>query len=325
MISIILNEAGEEAHFVAAWPDEAIQFYPAGTLARDVRPDTTILSVFIHTAVRADDIATLPNLQLIATRSTGYDHIDVAYCHEHGITVCNVPAYGERTVAEYAMALMLASCRLLIPSTIRLQRDFRADVQGLRGIDIFRKTIGIVGTGRIGKNFGRMCTGFGVTLLAYDVYPDTHWAADVGAQYVGLDELYRNADIISFHAPLTPSTHHLFGMAALQHVKPGVVIINTSRGALISNEALLAGLDSGKIRAAGLDVEEYEHLIGTVTRTPEAHLLKDILSHPHVIASAHNAYNSHEALERILSTTVTSINQHRAGQQPDDRIAPVRR
>ncbi|MFM2032570.1 MAG: hypothetical protein RLZZ297_1335 [Chloroflexota bacterium] len=313
MLSIILNEATEEAQFVAAWPDEDLRFYPAGTPASAIDPATTILSVFIHTAVRADDIARLPRLRLIATRSTGFDHIDLAYCSSHGITVCNVPAYGERTVAEYAMALTLASCRMLIPSTVRLQRDYRADVQGLRGIDLYGKTVGIVGTGRIGKNYGRMCTGFGVQLLAYDVYPDAHWAADVGATYVGLDELYRNADIISFHAPLNPSTHHLFGMAALQHVKEGVVIINTSRGALIANEALLAGLDSGKIRAAGLDVEEYEHLIGTVTRTPEAHLLRDILSHPHVIASAHNAFNSHEALERIVTTTIQSINQHRAG------------
>ncbi|MFM2308874.1 MAG: hypothetical protein RLY87_995 [Chloroflexota bacterium] len=316
MISIILNESGEEAQFVAAWPGVSLAFHPAGTPCSAIHPDTTILSVFIHTAVRAEDIARLPHLQLIATRSTGYDHIDVEYCHAHGIVVCNVPAYGERTVAEYAMSLMLASCRLLIPSTVRLQRDFRADVVGLRGIDLFQKTIGIVGTGRIGRNFGRMCTGFGVNLLAYDIQPDEGWARDVQATYVGLDVLYQQADVISFHAPLTPQTHHVFDMAALSLIKRGVIIINTSRGALISNEALLAGLDSGQIRAAGLDVEEYEHLIGTVTRTPEAHLLKDILAHPHVIASAHNAFNSHEAIERIITTTIDTIRQVQAGMVP---------
>ena len=134
MISIILNESTEEAQFVAAWPDAALQFYAAGSLCSVVHPDTTILSVFIHTAVRADDMARLPKLRMIATRSTGYDHIDLDYCAAHGITVCNVPAYGERTVAEYAMALLLASSRMLIPSTVRLQRDFRADVAGLRGM-----------------------------------------------------------------------------------------------------------------------------------------------------------------------------------------------
>jgi D-lactate dehydrogenase len=316
MISIILNESNEEAQFVAAWPDVPLQFYAAGSPCSAVHPDTTILSVFIHTAVRAEDLARLPKLRLIATRSTGYDHIDLDYCAAHGITVCNVPAYGERTVAEYAMALLLASSRMLIPSTVRLQRDFRADVVGLRGIDIFQKTIGIVGTGRIGRNFGRMCTGFAPTIVAYDVHPDHTWATEVNATYVGLDELYRQSDIISFHAPLTPQTHHIFGMAALSHVKHGVIIINTSRGALIANEALLAGLDSGQIRAAGLDVEEYEHLIGTVTRTPEAHLLKDILAHPHVIASAHNAFNSHEAIERIMTTTIDTIRQVQAGMAP---------
>jgi len=323
MISIILNESREEAQFTAALPDVPISFHPAGTACAAIPGDTTLLSVFIHTAVRAADMARLPHLRLIATRSTGYDHIDLEYCRAHGIVVCNVPAYGERTVAEYAMALLLATSRLLIPSTVRLQRDFRSDVVGLRGIDLYGKTIGIVGTGRIGRNFGRMCTGFGVDLLAYDVHPDQSWAAEVKATYVGLEDLYRQSDIISFHAPLTPQTHHLFGMEALSHIKHGVIIINTSRGALIANEALLAGLDSGQIRAAGLDVEEYEHLIGTVTRTPEAHLLKDIIAHPHVIASAHNAFNSHEALDRIITTTIDTINQHIGGLIPTCAIVPV--
>lgn len=316
MISIILNEPWEEAHFRTAWPGAAFHLYPPGTTADAIASDTTVLSTFIHTKVTAAHMDRLPNLRLIATRSTGYDHIDCAAATARKIAVCNVPAYGERTVAEYAMALLLAATRLVMPSTQRLQRDFSKDVHGLRGIDIHGKTVGIVGTGRIGRNFGRMITGFAPHIIAYDITPELDWGKEIGATFVELETLYRQADIISFHLPLFANTHHVFNMQTLTLLKHGVVIVNTSRGGLIDSAALLAGLAQGIVRCAALDVVDHEELIGSSADTPDIHTMKALLAHPHVLASAHNAFNTIEALERIVSTTIDTINQHLAGVEP---------
>jgi D-lactate dehydrogenase len=307
MISVILNEPWEAAHFQQHWSAEELTLYPVGTDAAAVAPTTQVLSVFIHTPVRAADLARLPELKLIAIRATGYDHVDLDYCQAHGIAVCNVPAYGERTVAEYAMGLLLAAARHIVPSTLRLQREWRGDVQGLRGVDLHGKTLGLIGTGRIGRNMGQMTTGFGMRLLAYDLAPNLEWAQSVGATYVPLDTLYREADVLSFHAPLTASTRHLFNYDSLALIKPGLILINSSRGGLVQNTALLAGLEQGLIRAAGLDVIENEHLIGKNEPASDIALMQQILAHPAVIASAHNAYNSVEAIERIISTTIHNM------------------
>ena len=316
MISIILNEPWEEAHFRSAWSDESLMLYPPGTSAAVVASDTRVLSVFIHTRVTAADMDRLPNLRLIATRSTGYDHIDVAAAQARNIAVCNVPAYGERTVAEYAMALLLAATRLVLPSTYRLQHDFSKDVQGLRGIDIHGKTVGILGTGRIGRNFGRMIAGFAPHIIAYDITPELDWGKEIGATFVDLETLYRQSDIISFHLPLFTNTHHVFNMQTLALLKPGVVVVNTSRGGLVDSAALLAGLNQGIVRYAALDVVDHEELIGSGADTPDIQTMKALLAHPHVLASAHNAFNTSEALVRIVNTTIDSINNHLAGVEP---------
>lgn len=320
MISVILNEPWEAEHFRRHWSAEELTLYPAGTAAETVDATTRVLSVFIHTPVRVAALERLPQLKLIAIRATGYDHVDLDYCRAHNITVCNVPAYGERTVAEYAMGLLLATARHIVPSTLRLQREWRGDVQGLRGVDLHGKTIGIIGTGRIGRNMGQMTTGFGMRILAYDLAPDHAWASAVGATYAPLDTIYREADVLSFHAPLTNNTRHLFNHDSLTLIKPGVILINSSRGGLVQNTALLAGLAQGLIRAAGLDVIENEHLIGKDEPAGDIALMQQILAHPAVIASAHNAYNSVEALERIISTTIH--NMHCFAQQRDipDRL-----
>jgi D-lactate dehydrogenase len=316
MISIILNEPWEAAKCTATWDADQLTLYPAGTTADMVDPATEVLSTFIHTKITAAHMDRLPNLRLIATRSTGFDHIDVAAATARKIAVCNVPAYGERTVAEYAMALLLAATRLVLPSTYRLQHDFSASVQGLRGVDIHGKTVGIVGTGRIGRNFGRMINGFSPHIIAYDVTPDLDWGAEVGATFVDLESLYRQADIISFHLPLFATTHHTFNMQTLALLKPGVFVVNTSRGGLIDSAALLAGLKQGIVRGAALDVVDHEELIGSQSDSPDVQVMKELLAHPHVIASAHNAFNTSEALERILSTTIDTINQHLTGYEP---------
>lgn len=321
MISIILNEPWEESHFRTAWPDETLLLYPPGTSAATVASDTSVLSTFIHTKVTAADMDRLPNLRLIATRSTGYDHIDVTAAQARNIAVCNVPAYGERTVAEYAMALLLSATRLVLPSTYRLQHDFSKDVQGLRGIDIHGKTVGIVGTGRIGRNFGRMIAGFAPHIIAYDMTPELDWGREVGATFVDLETLYRQSDIISFHLPLFPNTHHIFNMQTLPLLKSGVVIVNTSRGGLVDSAALLAGLNQGIVRYAALDVVDHEELIGSGADSADIQTMKALLAHPHVLASAHNAFNTSEALVRIVNTTIDSINQHLAGVAPQYMVS----
>ena len=316
MIAVILNEPWEEAHFRAAWSDETLLIYPPGTSAAAVASNTSVLSVFIHTRITATDMDRLPNLRLIATRSTGYDHIDLAAARARHIAVCNVPAYGERTVAEYAMALLLAATRLVLPSTYRLQHDFSKDVQGLRGIDIHGKTVGIVGTGRIGRNFGRMIAGFAPHIIAYDITPALDWGNEVGATFVDLETLYRQADIISFHLPLFPNTHHIFNMQTLPLLKPGVVIVNTSRGGLVDSAALLVGLTQGIVRYAALDVVDHEELIGSGSNSADIQTMKALLAHPHVLASAHNAFNTSEALVRNVRTTIDTITHHFAGYEP---------
>lgn len=316
MISIILNEPWEAAKCLAVWQADQLTLYPAGTTADQIDPATTVLSTFIHTKISAAQMDRLPKLRLIATRSTGFDHIDIVAATARNIAVCNVPAYGERTVAEYTMALLLAATRLILPSTYRLQHDFSANVQGLRGVDIHGKTVGIVGTGRIGRNFGRMIAGFAPQIIAYDITPDRDWGSEIGATFVDLDTLYRQADIISFHLPLYANTHHTFNKQTLALLKPGVFVVNTSRGGLIDSAALLAGLNQGIVQGAALDVVDHEELIGSQSNSPDVQVMQDLLAHPHVIASAHNAFNTIEALERILSTTIDTINQHLTGHKP---------
>lgn len=319
-IAFILHETWEE-EYVTTRLTSGVKFYPVGTNVADVDPATEVVSVFIHSAIPARTLAKLPNLKLIATRSTGFDHIDLNYCREHGITVCNVPSYGERTVAEYAFALLLGLTRKVREGSERLQEKMSSDLDDLRGMDLFGKTMGIVGTGKIGRNAGNIAHGFGMKLLAYDMYPNEAWAKEVGAEYVDLKTIYGQSDVLTFHTPYNKETHHIFNKESLAQIKRGVVVVNTARGALAETEALLEGLDSGVIAGAALDVYEHEELVGKDAATmsdeekQQAELLEKLLTHKKVIASAHNAFNTHEALHRILDTTIETVKSYMDGQE----------
>ncbi len=286
--------------------------------------DVTALVTFIHSRITPAALARLPKLKLIATRSTGYDHIDLQACEQRGITVSNVPTYGENTVAEHTIALLLALARKLVPSIERTRRgDFRLD--GLRGFDLKGKTIGVIGTGHIGLNVIRYCLSFGMTVIAFDPKPDQNLAQTMGFDYLTLDQLFRRADVISPHVPLLPATTHLLNDAAFKQMKRGVIILNTSRGGVIDTKALVRALKNGIVSAAGLDVLEEECEI-----TEERDLLTDafrqkcdletilanhiLLERENVIITPHNAFNSQEALERILTTTIANIKAFQAGQ-----------
>ncbi|MDW8343409.1 MAG: hydroxyacid dehydrogenase [Verrucomicrobiae bacterium] len=291
--------------------------------------DVEVLSPFIYSKLTAERLAQLPALRLVATRSTGFDHIDVAECARRGVTVCNVPHYGENTVAEHTFALILALSRKVHEAFVRV-RAGNFSLDGLRGFDLKDKTIGVVGAGRIGLHVIRIARGFGMRVLAYDVRRDSFLAEVLGFEYVDLPVLLAQADIITLHAPYNRATHHLINRENIRQVKRGAILINTSRGGLVDTRALLEALDEGLLAGAGLDVLEGEETI-----LEESALLRDktnpellrqaiqnhlILKKPNVVFTPHNAFNSQEALQRILETTAQNILEFGAGR-PQNVVA----
>lgn len=262
--------------------------------------------VFVNDDVNAAVIDRLYELgvKLIALRSAGYNNVDVraAFGKVH---VVHVPAYSPYAVAEHAMALLLTSVRRIHKAYNRT-REFNFSLSGLTGFDLHGKTVGVVGTGKIGRIFIDICRGFGMNVIAYDRYP----AEDSGIAYVPLQELFRRSDIISLHCPLTDDTRHMIGADAIAAMKKGVVIVNTSRGGLIDAEALLEGIKERKIGAACLDVYEEEANVFFEDRS--GHILNDdllsrLISMPNVIVTSHQAFLTEEALTNIAETTVSNI------------------
>lgn len=286
--------------------------------------------MFIDSQLTAELLAKLPNLQLITTRSTGYDHIDLIYCKQKNITVCNVPEYGTHTVAEHTFALILALSRKLIPSVERARRgDFTLD--GLTGFDLYKKTLGIVGLGNIGKAVAQIGKGFGMDVLAYARHPNVELAKQIGIIYVDLDHLMKVSDVISLHVPLTGETKHMINKENIHSLKKGSLLINTARGGLIETEAILLGLQEGFISGVGVDVLEEEVNIKEerqllsekflVENDIKTQLLNHVLlTRDEVIVTPHNAFNSAEALRRILDVTVDNISQF-LHNQPQNTVS----
>ena len=265
-----------------------------------------VVCVFVNDSVDKAVIDKLYELgiKLIALRSAGYNNVDVRAAFGK-IHVVHVPAYSPYAVAEHAMALLLTSVRRIHKAYNRT-REFNFSLSGLTGFDMHGKTVGVIGTGRIGRIFIDICRGFGMNVLAYDRFP----AQDSGLHYVTLDELFAQSDIISLHCPLTDETRHLIGAAAIEKMKKGVVIVNTSRGGLIDAEALLEGIKHRKVGAACLDVYEEEADVFFEDRS--GHILNDdvlsrLISMPNVIVTSHQAFLTEEALNNIAETTVNNI------------------
>jgi len=285
--------------------------------------DPEILTVFIYSPVTSEVLKKYPSLKMIATLSTGYDHIDLTACHDRGIIVSNVPSYGENTVAEQAFALLLALTRKIVPSVNKTrQGDFTLD--GLRGVDLHGKTFGVIGTGRIGQHAIRMAKGFGMNVIAFDAKPNTALAMELGYTYHSLEDVLKLADVVSLHAPALPSTLHMMNEERLRLMKPTAYLINTARGTLVDTQALVRVLESGHLAGVGLDVLEEEKAIleerqlisEQFARTADLKtMLADhaLLDHPRVIITPHNAFNTREALERILRTTIDNVKGFIAG------------
>jgi D-lactate dehydrogenase len=292
--------------------------------------DCEVIAFFIYSKINNGLLGKLKKVKMITTMSTGFDHIDIEACRKKGIVACNVPAYGDNTVAEHAMALLLAISRKLIPSVERTRKgDF--SLEGLRGFDLKGKTVGILGTGRIGRNVAHYAEAFGMKVIAFDKFPNESLAKECGFTYVSFDELLAQSDVLSLHLPEMPETHHIINKDNVKKIKKGCVLINTARGGLIETEAILIGLKEGNFSACGLDVleeecaikEEPELLHETFQKSCDLKTLLEehiLLEHPQVIITPHNAFNSAEALTRILDTTIENINSFLSGV-PKNKIA----
>lgn len=282
----------------------------------NVDSKATIISVFVNSNVSAEIMDLMPKLKLIAVRATGYNNVDLAAAAQRGIAVVNVPAYGDHTVAEYAFGLILSLLRK-IPASMAAVENGNPP---LRGHDISGKTLGVIGTGRIGQKVISIAKAFNMNVIAYDPFPNKHAARKLGFHYVTLQNLLKNSHIVTLHAPYNSNNHHLIGVKEFTLMRRGSYIINTARGELIDNQALISALENNHLAGAALDVLEGEKLI---SHQEEIHLLRSkeldpyslelsfevttLLKMPNVIITQHNAYNSWEAIRRINLVTVENI------------------
>ncbi len=243
----------------------------------------------------------LPRLKLVATRSTGYDHIDWKYAASRGIPVCNVPGYGSNTVAEFATGLLLSVSRKIWKAAERYPRgDYTID--GMEGVDLEGKTIGIVGTGSIGLKMARIAKGLGMRICASDIYENREAAAEIGFTYVPFQRLLEESDVISLHLPLTEETYHLINRETLKRVKPGAILINTGRGELVDTDAMRSALSEGKLYGVGLDVIEGER--------EKTYDFRDL----NAVVTTHIGWFTREAVRRIVSTALDNIRAFMRGE-----------
>ena len=278
---------------------------------------------FVNDTVNAAVIDRLVELgiSIVAMRCAGYNNVDMRHAYGR-VHVVRVPAYSPYAVAEHAMAMLLTSIRRIHKAYIR-SRDFNFSLNNLTGFDLHGKTVGVIGTGRIGRVFIDICRGFGMKVLCYDKYPFPGLDNGDTIRYVDLPELFQHSDIISLHCPLTEDTYHLINADSLSQCKRGMVLINTSRGALVDAEALLEGIKSRHVGAACLDV--YEEEGDLFFEDKSGHILEDdtlarLISMPNVIVTSHQAFLTEEALENIAETTVQNILALRDNEQCDNEV-----
>ncbi|HVB20078.1 MAG TPA: NAD(P)-dependent oxidoreductase [Candidatus Paceibacterota bacterium] len=320
------GEAWEEAYVRERLPGHDIDFHERSlaTYPELTDPSAQVLCTFIESPITEAEISRFPSLKLIATRSTGFDHIDLAAASARSITVANVPFYGENTVAEFAFALILALSRRVIDADERVRETGTFSLDGLRGFDLAGKTLGVIGTGHIGAHVIRMAQGFGMKIIGFDAYPNRDLSHTLGFAYTALPDLLAQADIVTLHVPYNEHTHHLINKENIVNIKKGAYLVNTARGAVVETDALVGALRSGMLAGAALDVLEEEGDLANETALftvphPNADAIKTLLEdhylidHPRVIVTPHTAFNTIEAIERILDTTVENIKNFAAG------------
>lgn len=301
------GEPWEEAYVRAKLPNEEIIFH---TESLDALPDLSdaeaeVLCPFIDSSIKEAEMNRFPALKLIATRSTGFDHLDLAAAKARDIVVANVPFYGENTVAEFTFALLLALSRRIIDADEKVRAGTFSPA-GLRGFDLSGKTIGVVGTGHIGAHVIRMAKGFGMNVIGFDAFPNAELSHTLDFPYVPLPELLAQSDVVTLHVPYNEHTHHLINAGNISNFKKGSYLINTARGAVVETEALIEALKNETLAGAGLDVlEEEQNLQDTESKVSIEN--QYLIAHPRVIVTPHLAFNTQEAVERILNTTTENI------------------
>ncbi|PTU64227.1 hydroxyacid dehydrogenase [Chromobacterium sp. Panama] len=280
--------------------------------------DVDAVCPFVNDRLDAAVVAKLAaaGVKLVTLRCAGYNGVDLAACRRHGIAVTRVPAYSPHAVAEHAFALLLAVVRRIHKSYTRVREmDFSLD--GLVGFDLYGKTMGVLGAGRIGQATMSIARGFGMRVLAYDLYPNAELAASLGCEFVSLEEVWRQADVISLHLPLTAESRHVVNRETLARMKPGAVLINTSRGGLIDTAALLEALKAGRLSGVGLDVYEMEEGV-FFENLSESGLQDDqlarLLTFPNVLVTSHQGFLTREALMNIADTTLGNAGAFERGE-----------
>ena len=299
----------EQSIFVQAFSGAEVSFCEEKLNEENVNKvkDAEIICVFKDSLVGKNVIDAIPNLKFIATRTTGFDFIDCEYAKTKGVKVSNVPAYGSETVAEFAFALLLTLSRKIREANQALKDNGDYFIpKNLQGFDLNGKTLGVIGTGKIGKNVIEIAHGFDMNVLAYDLYPDTKFAMENGFVYKTLEEVLSQSDVVTLHAPYTKENHHLINKNNISLFKKGAYLINTARGELIETEALVGALQDGTIAGAGLDVSEGENEFKKGDTIP-------MLKMSNVVMTPHIAFNTREAETRILQTTTDNIKGFLSG------------
>jgi D-lactate dehydrogenase len=277
-----------------------------------------IISTFVYSTFDKELLDKLPNLKMISTGSTGVDHIDIEECKKRNIIVANVPIYGANTVAEYAMALLLVVAKRIVPAHQSVENgEFSPD--GLTGIDLEGKTLGVIGVGKIGQRLVKMARGMGMKVLGVERTLDPALAKKLGFKYVDLETCLKGSDCVSLHVPSNQETFHLINKKNIKLMKPGSILVNTSRGAVVETEAIVWALNNKILRGVGLDVTEEEDKVENISmvmsRKPTKEDLREVLSfhmlrdRDDVVFTPHIAFNTEEAIGRIIKTTVENINR----------------
>ncbi|MDO8492795.1 MAG: NAD(P)-dependent oxidoreductase [bacterium] len=307
--------------------ESELVFYE-GQLKSDNLPpqsDFEIICVFVDSTVNKAVLDNFQNLKGVVTRSTGYDHVDLKECASRNIVVSSVPSYGENTVAEFAFALILALSRKVYAAVDNFRETGKYSFEGLMGFDLKGKTIGVIGTGRIGKYSIKIAKGFGMNVVGYDAFPNEAMSKELDFPYMSFEEVLKISDVVTIHVPALPETEHMFNEKTIPLMKKGALLVNTARGSVVKTEALVAALQSGHLAGAGLDVLEEEGVLkdevgfvlnGDVT----GHNVKIIVGNhvladmPNVLLTPHAAFDTKEAIMRILDTTVEDIKGISAGK-----------
>ncbi len=294
------------------------------TVVTEEMAQANIISCFTFSRVGADVLSKFPKLELIALRSVGFNHIDIEYCKQHGISVVNSLGYGNVTVAEFAFALIFDVRRKVSRAYMNLKNE-HLNRDNYIGFELFGSTIGIIGTGAIGSEVARIAHGIGMNILAYDIYPKEELTQKYNVKYVELDDLLKNSDVVSLHSPLTKDNFHLIDEEKINLMKHNAIIVNTARGELIDTKALYNALASGRIFGAGLDVFEAENMLTQPknqwdfdyldSETVKQTLINErLLKLRNVVVTPHSAYNTYEAQDRILKITLDNINSFFQGE-----------